>query len=353
MNDTTSEYALTSYDYTLPKERIAQQPATPRDSARLMVLHRATGEIEHAVFREIGRFLRSGDLLVLNDTRVFPARTLGLRSTGGKVEVLFLQELDAGTWECLLRCHGRVRPGEQLQLEDNRLAIRMGERMPNGHWRAVLPRGVDLLERLAEIGRVPLPPYIERAPDHQRDAEDRDRYQTVYAHEAGAVAAPTAGLHFTEGLLGELEAQGIRTTRITLHVGVGTFQPIRNDDIRRHQMHAEAYTISEASAEAVRAAKAEGRRVIAVGTTACRALEASAASPDGFAARSGWTRIYIYPSYTFRIVDALLTNFHLPRSTLLALVAAFAGRERILSAYETAVREGYRFYSYGDAMLIE
>lgn len=345
-------YNLASYEYDLPPEMIAQTPVDPRDGSRLMVLDTATGAVRHAVFREIGQFLRNGDLLVLNNTKVFPARTLGRRATGGKVEVLFIRECAPDHWEVMARCNGRLRPGERLLLEDGRLTVHLVENTPQGDWIAHLPDGTNLPALLDKVGRVPLPPYIRRAEEHQRDARDKARYQTVYARSTGAVAAPTAGLHFTKRLLHELARRNITTAEITLHVGPGTFRPIKTRDLRQHSMHAEFYAISQDTANRIIEAKASGRRVIAAGTTTCRALEAAAAAPRGLAATEAWTKLYIYPPYTFRVVDGLVTNFHLPRSSLLLLVSAFAGRERVLRAYDVARREGYRFYSYGDAMLI-
>jgi S-adenosylmethionine:tRNA ribosyltransferase-isomerase len=340
-----------AYDYDLPREQIAQHPAVPRDSARLLVLDRATGRLAHAVFRDIGRFLRAGDLLVVNNTRVFPARTVGERHTGGKVEVFFLREVAANQWEVLVRCGGNPRPGEFILLEDERLSVRLLERTREGHWRVSLKPGVNLLETLDKLGRVPLPPYIKRPAEHQRDAADRARYQTVYARSVGAVAAPTAGLHFTTELLDRLRGQGVETAQVTLHVGPGTFRPITSKDVREHRIHAEYYEIAEAAAEAVNRARQDGRRVIAVGTTTCRALE-SAAEEGRLRSIAGRTDLFIHPPYTFGLVDGMVTNFHLPRSSLLVMIAAFAGRERVLRAYESARAEGYRFYSYGDAMLI-
>jgi S-adenosylmethionine:tRNA ribosyltransferase-isomerase len=347
-----NEYDISRYDYELPPERIAQRPAEPRDASRLMVVHRADGRIEHAVFRDLGRFLRSGDLLVLNNTRVFPARTIGVRSTGGKVEVFFLRDLGHGMWEAMIRAHGKPKSGEYLQLEDGRLVVKLAEKTPSGQWTVVVPRQVDLVKTLQEVGRTPLPPYVRRSEDRSLEPDDHERYQTVYARETGAVAAPTAGLHFTQGLLQTLRKGGIATAEITLHVGLGTFQPIKVEDVRRHRMHAEFFSIDPEAAARIVKTKRAGGRVIAVGTTSCRALETAAASPQGFGPFQGESRLYVYPPYEFKMTDALLTNFHLPRSTLLVLAAAFAGRERILGAYEEAKRLGYRFYSYGDAMLI-
>ncbi len=345
-------HRLSDYDYALPAERIAQRPAEPRDSARLLILSRETGRIEHAVFREIGRFLRRGDLLVVNNTRVFPARTLGRRATGGAIEVFFLREESPGRWHALVRCHGKPRNGEHVELEDGRLTVKLGQKSADGSWIVGIPRGLDLLKTLGQVGRMPLPPYVARDANDTRADEDRDWYQTVYARETGAVAAPTAGLHFTPDLLAALDTEGIGRVEVTLHVGAGTFQPVKEEDIRRHTMHAEYYSIGPEAAARILETRRGGGRIVAVGTTACRTLETAAQAEGGFAAGSGWTRLYVYPPWTFRMTDALLTNFHLPRSTLLMLVSALAGRERILAAYEEARREGYRFYSYGDAMLI-
>lgn len=351
MNDAAA-FDLSQYNYVLPPELIAQSPAEPRDSSRLLVMDRRSGETQHAVFREIGRFLRAGDLLVLNNTKVFPARTIGARTTTGRIEVFFLRDRGEGIWEALVRAHGNPRPGEFVNLEGGRLRVRLAQKLENGHWTIALPRGLDLLQALEEIGRTPLPPYIKRGEDRAHESGDRARYQTVFARHAGAVAAPTAGLHFTRELLDALRAAGVGTAEVTLHVGPGTFQPIKVQDIRLHAMHEEYYAMAPDSAARIAETKRAGGRVIAVGTTACRTLEAAAAAPAGFGPGEAWTKLYVFPPYEFRIVDALLTNFHLPKSTLLLLVSAFAGRERILAAYEEAKRQGYRFYSYGDAMLI-
>jgi S-adenosylmethionine:tRNA ribosyltransferase-isomerase len=345
-------FTLSAFDYTLPPEQIAQTPADPRDHARLLTLSRATGAMEHAVFRELGRFLRPGDLLVVNNTRVFPARTLGFRATGGAIEVFFLRDLGGGRWQALIRCHGKPKNGEYVELEDGKLSVKLGEKTDDGSWVIGVPRGTDLLKTLAEVGRMPLPPYIGRGKDRAHEPEDRDGYQTVFARETGAVAAPTAGLHFTAALLDALQAQGIGRAEITLHVGPGTFQPVKEEDIRRHKMHEEYYSISPEAAARILETRRAGGRIVAVGTTACRALETAALADAGFAPGSGWTRLYVYPPWTFRMTDALITNFHLPKSTLLMLVSALAGRERVLAAYAEAQRLGYRFYSYGDAMLI-
>jgi len=288
----------------------------------------------------------------MNNTRVFPARVRGVRSTGGKIEALFLRDLGHGKAEAMISCGGNPRPGEQLMFEDDRLIIRLLKREEDGCWTVSLPRGTDLYALLEELGRIPLPPYIKRDAEHEREPDDRERYQTVYARERGAIAAPTAGLHFTERVFTDLAQRGVQTATITLHVGVGTFRPIRAEDVRRHQMHAEYYSISEDAATAILAAKNEGRRVIAVGTTTCRALEDAAARTGGLCAGQDKANIFIYPPYEFKIIDGMVTNFHLPKSTLLLMVSTLAGRERIMAAYEEARKSGYRFYSYGDAMLI-
>ena len=347
-----NKHSLSDYDYTLPPERIAQAPAEPRDQSKLLVLSRETGAIRHAIFRDIIKFLRPGDLLVLNNTRVIPARTHGTRVTGGRIEVFFLRDRGEGQWEALIRAHGKTKNGEYVELEGGKLTVKVARKTEDGHWIVIVPRGVDLLKTLEEIGRVPLPPYIKRPPDGAQESADRARYQTVYAAHSGAVAAPTAGLHFTQRLLGELEQAGIRRAEVTLHVGPGTFQPIKTEDIRAHRMHEEFYSISAEAAAKILETKQAGGRIVAVGTTACRTLETVAARKEGFGPASGWTLLYIFPPYEFRMVNAMLTNFHLPRSTLLLLVSAFAGRDRVMAAYDAAQRQGYRFYSYGDAMLI-
>ena len=338
-----------AYAYDLPPEMIAQEPVTPRDASRLLVLDRQTGETTHVIFRELADFLTPGDLLVLNDTRVIPARVHGRRASGGKVEVLFLRDLGEGRWETLLRCNGRLREGERIALADGAVQVRLLRRADRGAW-LVASRKVDLLRTLERVGTTPLPPYIQRRENDPRAEADRERYQTIYAAHEGAVAAPTAGLHFTQEVFDSLSARGIDWTCVTLHVGAGTFRPITAADIRDHHMHAEVYDVPEPTVAAVRAARERGGRVVAVGTTSCRVLEAIAQGNGQPSA--GETSIYIRPPYAFRATDALITNFHLPRSTLLVMVSAFAGRERVLAAYEECKARGYRFYSYGDAMLI-
>jgi len=332
------------FDFRLPDDRIALRPTAQRDAARLMCLDRRTGAVTHRTFADLPDRLSPGDLVVLNDTRVFPARIFGTKPrTGGRVELLFLEEGAPGTWRAMAR--GNLKDGDALALDGGMEANVVGAPAEGF---ATLRVDGDLGTHLERHGHVPLPPYIRR-PD---DARDRDDYQTVFAQTHGSVAAPTAGLHFTEGTLKALEARGVRTARLTLHVGPGTFLPLRGERLEDHRMHAEPYAVPRATADAIAETRASGGRVIACGTTVTRALEA-AAGPDGHVRPgAGATDLFIRPGYRFRIVDGLVTNFHLPRSTLLVLVAAFAGRERVLSAYGEAVRARYRFFSYGDAMLI-
>ncbi|MCA9242842.1 MAG: tRNA preQ1(34) S-adenosylmethionine ribosyltransferase-isomerase QueA [Phycisphaerales bacterium] len=358
---------LEDLQFDLPPELIAQRPVEPRDASRLLVLERGESAAEpatlaHAQFRDILAYLRPHDCLVLNNTRVVPARFYARRASGGRVEGLFLRE-DDGEWLAMLKPSARLRVGETLHAfspaSDNALTIqlRLTAAIGEGEWRIQpLRNGAPLLAGetmtlLAEIGHTPLPPYIRGGVG---DAADVERYQTVYAQAAGAVAAPTAGLHFTPELLDALAADGVRRAEVTLHVGAGTFAPIKVEDISKHPMHAEWFEIKAAALEAIRAARAVGGRVVAVGTTSARVLESipRVTSDDSAEPRSGWTDIFIRPEYSFRNVDALITNFHLPGSTLIALVMALAGAENIRRAYAEAIERRYRFYSYGDAMLI-
>ena len=352
------------FDYALDPELIAQQPLRRRDRSRLMALHRRTGRCDHHVFAELASLLRPGDLLVLNDTRVVPARFFCRRATGGRVEGLFLREPEAGRWEVLLRNAGRCRPEESLALAGAEGAeLQLLEDRGEGNWLLAVRPPRPAADVLAEAGRTPLPPYIRRPGDPERppatEPIDRDRYQTIYAAHNGAVAAPTAGLHFTEEVLSGLAARGIETCRLTLHVGLGTFAPVKADTLADHPMHGEWYELPGGSATALNDARQAGRRIVAVGTTSVRVLETVADEAGRFRAADGWTRLFLHPPAEFRAVDALITNFHLPRSTLLMLVAAFCspgrtdGVQTILAAYAEAVRRRYRFYSYGDAMLIE
>jgi S-adenosylmethionine:tRNA ribosyltransferase-isomerase len=345
---------LTAFDYHLPEELIAQHPVEPRDAARLMVVHRKTGRIEHRSFRDILGYLSPGDALVVNRTRVMPARLHGVRvETGGKVEVVLIREAAPGLWEALLRPGGRLAAGTRLALEAGAFEATVANAPGDDPRYVRFAEGVDVRSALFRSGRMPLPPYIRRDPV----PADRDRYQTVYAAEPGAIAAPTAGLHFTEDLLDRIRKHGVAVVSLLLHVGPGTFLPVRTETVEAHRMEPEYYRVE---AEAVRRIVSRRRkgRLVAVGTTTVRTLETVAAGAMGEADDlpvrdyEGWTSCYIYPPYRFRLVDALVTNFHLPRSTLLMLVCAFAGRELTLRAYEEAVRERYRFYSYGDAMLV-
>jgi S-adenosylmethionine:tRNA ribosyltransferase-isomerase len=344
---------LAQFDYALPPDRIAQEPAEPRDSSRLLVLDRASGALGDACVADLGQYLRAGDCLVLNDTRVLPARLLGrIVGTARDAEVLLVHPIDPGgqEWAALLRPARRCPVGTAIILGDGAARATVTAREPLGRARLQLdsPDSVDAL--LEAHGLPPLPPYIRRY--RKPGGEDWARYQTVYATRPGAVAAPTAGLHFTGELLADLAARGVEIWRVTLHVGPGTFRPVRAERVADHRMDAERFEVPEATAAALTRARREGRRVVAVGTTTVRALE-TAAHPDGSVAPgTGWTDLTILPGHQFRAVDALLTNFHLPRSSLLLLVSAFVGRERILRAYAHAVAAGYRFYSYGDAMLI-
>lgn len=345
--------------YELPGELIAQKPADRRDASRLLVLDRSTGGLRHDVFTSLPRLLPAGSLLVMNDTKVLPARLYMARRSGGRVEGLFLQEVEGGAWEIMLTGSGRLKTGEELEIECSSRRLRLVKRIEAGTWLAEPVPGGPAVEILAECGHPPLPPYIRRckpgsdaAGRDEREGMDRERYQTVYARQPGAVAAPTAGLHFTPTVFDALKASGIETTFVTLHVGVGTFGPIRCDDLADHPMHAEWYDCPAATAVAVNEARAQGRAVIAVGTTSVRVLETCAGHDGPVVPASGWTRLFIHPPYDFRAVDGMVTNFHLPGSTLLAMLFAFAGQETMLRAYSEAIREKYRFYSYGDAMLI-
>jgi S-adenosylmethionine:tRNA ribosyltransferase-isomerase len=320
-------------DYELPQELIAQQSASPRDSSRLMVVDVSTEEISHHVFRDLPRFLSPGDALVLNETKVLPARLKVSRPGGGETELLFLRELSGGVWEVMARPSKRLRAGMALSAGDE--ALRVVEPLGDGRWAV---SAADVRGVLRRRGRMPLPPYVRATPEAERE------YQTVYAREEGSAAAPTAGFHFTEEVLEQVEGVGVEVVRITLHVGAGTFTPVRTEKLRDHRMHAERYAVPDRAARAVPGA----RSVVAAGTTVARALESWAASGE----REGETRIFIQPGYEWRCVDALLTNFHLPRSTLLAMVMSFAGKDLVRKAYETAVKERYRFFSFGDAMLL-
>ena len=337
------------FDFHLPPELIARHPAAERDAARLMLLDRRTGAIGEDRFRNIAAYLAPGDLLVMNDTRVIPARLFGRRETGGRVEIFLVRRSgdDPACWSCLLRASKRLHPGQTIDLAAGMKAI-IRARLEDDSWQVEFSGPEPFDGWLEREGHIPLPPYLQR----EDDAQDRERYQTVYAQTPGAVAAPTAGLHFTRELLAELAGKGIETARLTLHTGLGTFLPVRVERVEDHRIHTERYVLPQATADAVHAAKARGNRIIAVGTTTARALEYAAGSDGTVRAGEGEADIFIYPGYRFKVVDSLVTNFHLPESTLLMLVSAFAGREQVAEAYGEAIRRGFRFYSYGDAMLI-
>jgi S-adenosylmethionine:tRNA ribosyltransferase-isomerase len=351
-----------NFDFELPPELIAQRPPAKRDASALLHLDRSSGLWTDRNFAQLPQLLRRGDLLVMNDTLVVPARFYCTRSTGGKVEGLFLRVTGERQWEVMLKNAGRCKIGESLTItadrDEDRISIELVEKLGQGRW-VLAPGGErDAFDILQSVGTIPLPPYIRR-DSGQDDSDDRKRYQTVYASNPGAVAAPTAGLHFTDELLADLTEAGIETCCVTLHVGAGTFLPVKTDDLDTHQMHTETYELSEQTAQTINAARDQGRRIVAVGTTTVRVLETLAAESDRFTPASGSTNIFIYPPAVFKAVDVLITNFHLPRSTLLMLVSAFCspgdtdGVEMMLGAYRHAVESKYRFFSYGDAMLIE
>ena len=338
---------LTDFDYDLPEERIAQTPVEPRNASRLMVLDPVEETIEHRHFYDLKEFLEPGDTLIMNDTRVMPARLMGWREgTGGKVEVLLLRRIDGDTWETLVKPGKKAKIGQVVRFSDELTCTVMehtdfGGRIVKFNYQGIFE---EILDRL---GETPLPPYI-----HEKLA-DKERYQTVYSREQGSAAAPTAGLHFTKEQLADLKASGINLGFVTLHVGLGTFRPVNEDVIEKHVMHKEYYSISQETADLIMNTKKAGKRVIAVGTTSIRTMESAADGVGQISGKSGWTDIFIYPGYEFKLVDAIITNFHLPKSTLIMLISAFAGREFVLEAYKKAVEEKYRFFSFGDAMFIQ
>ena len=337
---------VSDYDYDLPKELIAQDPLEDRSSSRLLVLNKNTGEFSHHHFKDIKEYLRPGDCLVINDTKVIPARLYGRKEeTGAAIEVLLLKRLTGDEWECLVRPGKKLRPGTRVKFGDGKLKGTITGMLEEGNRKIAFEYDGIFEEILDELGQMPLPPYITH------ELKDKNRYQTVYAKYEGSAAAPTAGLHFTKELLEEIKAMGVEIATVTLHVGLGTFRPVKVDRIEDHHMHSEYYIVEPEQAEKINRAKREGHRIISVGTTSCRTLESAA--KDGFvAAGSGNTEIFIYPGYEFKIIDCLITNFHLPQSTLLMLVSALAGRDNIMAAYKEAVKEKYRFFSFGDAMFI-
>ena len=335
------------FDFYLPEELIAQTPLEKRDGSRLLVLDKESGAMEHRHFYDLPEYLRAGDCLVLNNSRVLPARLIGTRPGGGAVELVLLRDLGEGRWECLSRPGRKTKPGTELFFGGGELKATV-EAVAEGGNRIVKfdYRGI-FLEVLERLGKMPLPPYIKE------ELQDPERYQTVYSRELGSAAAPTAGLHFTNELLEKIQAMGVKVCYVTLHVGLGTFRPVKEDEIENHEMHSEFCIIPEDTARTVTETKQNGGRIEAVGTTSCRTLESFAKDDGTLEACSGWTDIFIYPGYSFKCIDALVTNFHLPESTLIMLVSALAGREHILNAYKTAVEEKYRFFSFGDAMFIK
>lgn len=332
--------------YALPEELIAQTPLERRDGSRLLVMDRKTGALSHRHFYDIIDYLQPGDCLVMNDSRVLPARLMGNRPTGGAVEVLLLRELGGGQWECLCRPGRKMQVGQQVIFGDGELTATVqeiredGNRVVEFHYEGIF---LEILERL---GKMPLPPYIKE------ELQDQQRYQTVYSRENGSAAAPTAGLHFTKELLEKIREKGVRETFITLHVGLGTFRPVKAEEVTDHHMHSELCMMSAETARVLNETRRSGGRIVCVGTTSCRTLESLVNADGSFSEKSRWTDIFIYPGYEFKAMDALITNFHLPESTLVMLVSAFAGREHVLNAYQEAVRERYRFFSFGDAMFI-
>lgn len=338
---------IEAFDYHLPESLIAQTPLKNRDESRLLILGRQSGNIEHQHFKDVIDYLESGDTLVLNDTRVMPARLFGLKEeTGAKVEMLMLTQIEGNDWEVLLKPAKRIKVGNRLTFGEGKIVAECIKELDQGGRIMRLHYDGILQERLDELGEMPLPPYIKERLD------DQDRYQTVYAKASGSAAAPTAGLHFTDELLANIRDKGINIAFITLHVGLGTFRPVSVDNIDDHEMHSEYYQIDRETAELLNNTKESGHRIISVGTTSTRTLETIMQSNDKFVAQSGWTDIFIFPGFTFKAIDGLITNFHLPKSTLVMLVSAFSSRDNILNAYNQAVSSEYRFFSFGDAMLI-
>jgi len=336
---------LSDFDYKLPQELIAKCPAEKRDASRLMILHRNDGKVEHRRFGDIIEYLDPSDILVVNNTKVVPARLMGhKKGTGGEVEILLLRKESENQWNCLVRPGRRLMPGTNVEFKDGQMEAEIVEYRPGGQRLVRFSQAGDFYQTLEQVGQVPLPPYIDREP-HETD---KARYQTIYAKEEGAVAAPTAGLHFTPELMDSIKSKGIEVLEVLLHVGWGTFKGVEAEDIREHRMDAEYYNISQVVGEKLEKAKIENRKIIAVGTTTSRALESFGQNGK----LSDRTEIFIYPPYEFKMINALVTNFHLPKSTLIMMVSALAGRENVMKAYQEAIRERYRFYSYGDAMMI-
>ncbi|MEY8763517.1 MULTISPECIES: tRNA preQ1(34) S-adenosylmethionine ribosyltransferase-isomerase QueA [Clostridium] len=339
---------LTDFDFYLPKELIAQHPLKQRDEARLMVLDKKTGKVEHRIFKDIVDYLNPGDCLVLNDTRVLPARLIGKKEgTGGKMEILLLKRNEDDTWETLVKPGKRAKVGDRFDFGNGELKAEIAEIKKDGNRIVKFEYEGIFEEVLDKLGQMPLPPYIKEK------LKDKEMYQTVYSREKGSAAAPTAGLHFTKELLRKIENKGVKLAFLTLHVGIGTFRPVKVENIEDHDMHSEYYSMSKKTADIINEARERGHDIISVGTTSCRTLETVADENGKVREQSGWTDIYIYPGYRYKIVDKLITNFHLPKSTLIMLVSALCGREKILNAYHVAVEKGYRFFSFGDAMFIK
>ena len=334
------------FNFYLPEELIAQTPLERRDGSRLLTLNKVTGETDHRHFYDLPSMLRPGDCLVLNDSRVLPARLLGRRSGGGACEVLLLIDRGEKVWECLVRPGKKLRTGARVTFGDGELSAEIVGEVEGGNRLVRFEYEGIFLEVLERLGKMPLPPYI------REELEDGERYQTVYSKVVGSAAAPTAGLHFTKDLLEQVKSMGVKVCYVTLHVGLGTFRPVKADNLDEHEMHSEYCVISQETADVINQTKREGGRVICVGTTSCRTIESWANEDGTMEAKAGWTNIFIYPGYRFKVLDALVTNFHLPESTLIMLVSALAGRENVLAAYDEAVRERYRFFSFGDAMFI-
>ena len=334
------------FNFDLPQELIAQTPIEKRDTSRLLVLNKKTGEVEHKHFYDLPAYLKPGDCLVLNNSRVLPARLIGRRSGGGACEVLLLIDRGENVWECLVRPGKKLRAGARITFGDGELTAEVVGEVEGGNRLVRFDYEGIFLETLEHLGKMPLPPYIKE------ELEDSERYQTVYSKVVGSAAAPTAGLHFTEELLKKVQNMGVKVCYVTLHVGLGTFRPVKSENLDEHEMHSEYCVISQETAEIINQTKRDGGRVICVGTTSCRTIESWANDDGSVEAKAGWTNIFIYPGYQFKVLDCLVTNFHLPESTLIMLVSALAGRDNVMNAYQQAVQERYRFFSFGDAMFI-
>lgn len=342
---------VNDFDYNLPSELIAQYPSEKRDNSRLMILDRSSGNISHDIFYNIVNYINPGDLLIINNTRVIPARVFGIKESGAKIEIFLLNKIDNLHWQCLIRPQKRIKPGNIVTLRDKSL-INVIKREFDGKWDIEVPVNFD--ELLDNIGNTPLPPYINRSKDLETLQQDKERYQTIYAKSSGAVAAPTAGLHFTPEVMKELKEKNIEIAEITLHVGLGTFKPVQCEFIKDHIMHEEYYCVSKETAQKINYTKENGNKIIAVGTTSIRTLETVAGLNRGkIEPCTGWSSIFITPGYDFKVVDSCITNFHIPKSTLVMLISAFAGKEFLFSAYNEAIINNYRFYSYGDCMFIK